>query len=109
LLDNAWKFTEQTEHAKISIGSNEINGQTVFYIQDNGIGFDMAHANKIFSPFQRLHSQSELTGNGIGLAIVQRIIHRHDGRIWAKSQTDSHTVFYFTLPNKTQSEYRLPH
>jgi PAS domain S-box-containing protein len=108
LLDNAWKFTEQTEHAKISIGATQVNGQTVFHIQDNGCGFDMAHADKIFSPFQRLHSQSELTGNGIGLAIVQCIIHRHDGRIWTKSQPGSNTFFYFTLPNKAQlNNHRL--
>ncbi|AZN36370.1 sensor histidine kinase [Iodobacter ciconiae] len=109
LLDNAWKFTEQTQEAKISISANEIGGQTVFCIQDNGIGFDMTHANKIFSPFQRLHSHAELTGNGIGLAIVQRIIHRHNGRIWAKSQPDSHTTFYFTLPNKPQAKHHIPH
>ena len=107
LLDNAWKFTEQTHDAEISVGSSLLNGQTVFFIQDNGIGFDMAHANKIFSPFQRLHSQSDLNGNGIGLAIVQRIIHRHDGRVWAKSQPDTQTVFYFTLPDKSQPEKRL--
>ncbi len=97
LLSNALKFTRIRENAKIETGSMAEDGHTVFFIKDNGAGFDMNYADKLFIPFQRLHRAEEYEGSGIGLAIVQRIIHRHGGRIWAKSEIDVGTTFYFTF------------
>jgi len=99
LFDNAWKFTVATPSACIRFGMSRINGKDVFFVSDNGIGFDMSQANRIFNPFQRLHTQPEYVGSGVGLAIVQRIINRHSGRIWAKSEADAGATFYFTLPD----------
>jgi len=99
LFDNAWKFTVASPNACIRFGMSQINGKDVFFISDNGIGFDMSQANRIFNPFQRLHNQPEYIGSGVGLSIVQRIISRHNGRIWAKSEADAGATFYFTLPN----------
>lgn len=100
LMENAWKFTGQTEQAVIEFGVEIGDGQPAFYIKDNGAGFDMTEAEKLFTPFQRLHSRSQFEGTGVGLAIVDRVIRRHGGRIWAKAEVDRGAAFYFTLPGK---------
>jgi signal transduction histidine kinase/CHASE3 domain sensor protein len=97
LLGNAWKFTGHQPHPRIEVSAFEQQGETVFSIRDNGAGFDMAYAQKLFSPFQRMHSDQEFPGTGIGLAIVFRILRRHAGRIWAESTVGSGATFYFTL------------
>jgi light-regulated signal transduction histidine kinase (bacteriophytochrome) len=97
LMNNAWKFTDKNDEACIEIGSEVKNGETVYSIRDNGVGFDMAYASKLFSPFQRLHGINEFPGTGIGLATVQRIIHRHGGRIWAEATEGEGATFFFVL------------
>jgi light-regulated signal transduction histidine kinase (bacteriophytochrome) len=97
LFGNAWKFTGKRESTRIEFGCFEDNEQTVYFIRDNGVGFDMAYADKLFGAFQRLHAPSDFEGTGIGLATVQRIIHRHGGNIWAESALDQGTTFFFTL------------
>ncbi|NHJ87271.1 MAG: PAS domain S-box protein [Asgard group archaeon] len=104
LLANAWKFTSKTQNAKIMFGSKIINNETIYYIKDNGIGFDMSYANKLFSAFQRLHSEKEFEGSGIGLTIVYRIIERYYGRIWTEAQEGKGATFYFTLEKEEQNE-----
>lgn len=99
LLSNAWKFTGRQERTQIEFGSGvDRTGRTVHFVRDNGVGFDPRYAAKLFSPFQRLHSETQFPGTGIGLATVQRIIHRHGGEIWAESAVDCGAGFYFTLP-----------
>lgn len=97
LLGNACKFTGKKPVAEIALGRKRINRKDTFFITDNGAGFDMRHAKNLFAPFQRLHRQSEFQGTGIGLAIVQRIVHIHKGMIWADSAPDNGATFYFTL------------
>lgn len=97
LLGNAWKYTSRTAEACIEFGVEEQEGKTVYFVRDNGAGFDMGYANKLFLPFHRLHKTSEFSGIGIGLATVERIIHRHDGRIWAQAAVGEGATFFFTL------------
>lgn len=97
LLQNAWKFTRSTANARVELGSADEGGDRVYYVRDNGAGFDMAYASKLFGAFQRLHAESEFPGTGIGLATAQRIVHRHGGRIWATGRTGEGAVFSFTL------------
>jgi light-regulated signal transduction histidine kinase (bacteriophytochrome) len=97
LLGNAWKFTAKTGNARIEFGALEQEGKMVYYVSDNGAGFDPKYKEKMFQPFQRLHSDQEFEGMGIGLAIVERVIHRHCGRVWAEGQTERGAKIYFTL------------
>lgn len=97
LLGNAWKYSGKCEAARIEFGSSAENGETVYFVRDNGAGFDMAHADRLFVPFQRLHREEEFSGTGVGLATVQRIIHRHRGRIWVEAAPGRGATFSFTL------------
>jgi signal transduction histidine kinase len=97
LIRNAWKFTSQKQEAVIEFGVQQKNGGQVYFVRDNGAGFDMAHAKKIFDPFVRLHTEQEFKGTGIGLAIVKRIVEKHGGTVWAEAEKDKGAAFYFNL------------
>jgi light-regulated signal transduction histidine kinase (bacteriophytochrome) len=101
LLGNAWKFTAREPEARIEFGADQKPGPgflaPVYYVSDNGAGFDQAYSDKLFGAFQRLHGQEEFEGTGIGLATVARIVHRHGGRVWAEGRVGEGATFYFTL------------
>lgn len=99
LLNNAWKFTGKTAQPRVEVNVESIGVAPAFYVRDNGAGFDEAYASKLFAPFQRLHSDKEFPGTGIGLATVQRVVRRHGGRVWARASLNDGATFYFTLPD----------
>lgn len=99
LLSNAWKFSKGVPVTEIEFGYTVVDGQNVYYVKDNGVGFDMAKAEKLFKPFSRLHSAKDFDGNGVGLAIVKQIIDLHDGKVWAEGLVNQGATFYFTIGN----------
>jgi PAS domain S-box-containing protein len=103
LLGNAWKFTSKTKSPRIEVGTDEEDGVRRFFVRDNGAGFDMKFAAKLFTPFQRLHGDEEFSGTGVGLATVQRILERHGGKIWAEATVGQGATFFFSLPRPTAS------
>lgn len=98
LIGNAWKYTSRVPSARIEIGQTDSEGRRVFFIKDNGAGFDMAEAHRLFAPFERLQTAADFEGTGVGLAAVHRIVDRHRGRIWAERAPNCGATFYFELP-----------
>ena len=105
LVGNAWKFTRKTERPRIHLGRLEKprSAEAVFFVRDNGAGFDMEHAGKLFAPFERMHSPRDFEGTGIGLATVRRVVERHGGRVWADSAVGKGATFFFALPERRPS------
>jgi signal transduction histidine kinase len=109
LLENAWKYTGKQEEGLISFSREQIDHQTVFCVRDNGAGFEMEYASKLFTPFQRLHSARDFAGSGVGLACVARVVHKHGGRIWANAAVGQGASFFFTIPDEpSAARVRMP-
>jgi signal transduction histidine kinase len=106
-LRNAWKYTSHHDHARIEFGQTTKNGQVAYFVKDDGDGFDPRSADRLFQPFQRLHSAAEFPGNGIGLATVKRIIQKHGGQVWAEGAVDKGATFYFTLDGHAAAPHTL--
>jgi light-regulated signal transduction histidine kinase (bacteriophytochrome) len=102
LFDNAWKYTARTAHPEIHFSATSSNSETVYCVADNGAGFSMKYVDKLFGAFQRLHRGEDFSGTGIGLATVARIIHRHQGQVWAEGKEQHGAQFYFSLPRTTE-------
>jgi len=100
LLGNAWKYTSKHDSAHIEFGATQTQGRTVFHVRDDGAGFNPEYAGKLFTAFQRLHRADEFPGTGIGLMVVQKILQRHGGKIWAEGLEDKGATFYFTIPSR---------
>lgn len=97
LLENAFKFTRAVPAARVELGARIVDGERAFFVADNGVGFDMRYADKLFTPFERLHDDPRYEGTGVGLATVRRIVERHGGRLWAEAEPGRGATFYFTL------------
>jgi signal transduction histidine kinase len=108
LLANAWKYTSKSPAPRVEVGSLQQEGETVYYVKDNGAGFNPEYADRLFRPFVRLHAESEFPGTGIGLATVARIINRHGGRVWAEGKVDAGATFFFTLPISDDDNVTTP-